>query len=79
MVVAHAGGDAVLQLFEHDRGDAGHVELRASVIGSQTSSTSSASGPTKPSSRCATAGDVGGEEAAVETPRPLRRRDGAAR
>ena len=26
MVMAHPGGDAVLQFFEHDRGDAGHIE-----------------------------------------------------
>ena len=26
MIVAHAGGDAVLQFFEHDRGDARHIE-----------------------------------------------------
>ena len=55
MIEFHAGGDAVLQLFEHHRGDARHVEWRASVIGSQTSSTSSLSGPTKPSSRRAIA------------------------
>jgi len=27
MVANHAGGDPVLQFLEHDRGDAGHVEL----------------------------------------------------
>ena len=72
-----SGRDAILQLFEHDRGNSGHIESARLVDRQPDELDEFGVGPDQAFGAMRNCRDVGGEEAAVETQRPFRRRNGA--
>src|SRR5262249_43980553 len=77
MIVTHPGADAVLQLFEYDRGNPRHIKLAGLRDRQPDQLNEFFIGTDKAVIAARDRRDIGGEEPAVEPPRPPRRRNRA--